>query len=553
MKKLLSIIMSIIALFGACSFVGCGSNLVKDDKTINIALNKAGYGVAWMERIIEKFESLYEDEGYKVNLLPPSAEYKAPGVLTEMRNYTAGDCADLYFVEGMYVKDAIDPTYGVCVESLNDVFNAGAINFDGSIEETKIKDLPSSSMYRYLNTDMDNQDEYYSFLYYASPTGLVCNTKVLNDYGYTELPRTTDQLFAIYDGIYKGTNGKAGSKESGVYPVTWAGDNAYGYSYAAFMNQFASMLGHKGFEDFFTLDYTKEDIYNGYNAYKDVERELTATLKDFIHTYDVMYSYVGSPTQRHDAAHAQLITGKAAFMSDGSYFFNECKANFGDKLGDVRFFPIPMISELGVMLKLDGSGSDRKKCDEILSYLCDCFDSGMNQAQMKDAASEKFPSVTFTDKQIQRIWEARGTVVQNLQGHAYIIKNSKVKDIAVLFLRMLASKDAAKLMFESCMPNAYNPVRETSSKYAFINDVAIHSSQINKSVFLSLQYGVREELRIDMLGFTTSLLCAEVTGAIGVEKDVSLRDYDKWAKYFYDKIYKNVEKNWVDRAKNAGY
>ncbi len=554
MKKGLAIALCVVLAAGSFSIAGCGkNNMVKDGKTINVKLFKGGYGTAWFEGIAEKFETLYAEEGYKVNLIDPSNSYAGNTILNELRNYKNGDAADLYIVEGVYVRDVIDATYGVCVENLNDVYNSGAISFDGTVSETPIKDMEGAKKYQYMLTDPLDSNEYYSYQWYASTSGLVCNQKVLADYGFDYLPRTTDEMFEMYDAIYYGANGKQGSKQSGVYPVTWAGENAYGYAYAAFMNQFASMLGHSGWDDFFTLDHLRDDIENGYKYYEEIQPELTAALESFIQTYDVVYSAVGSSNQKHDMAHAQLITGSAAFMTDGSYFYNEVKANFSQYLPNMRIISYPMISEFGVMLKLDGSGNDAAKCDDILSYLCQCFDEGMEQAEMKAAAKEKFPDVTLTDEQIQKVWEARGLQYQSLQGQAYIAKNSEVKDITALLLRMMASEDAANLMQESCLPSAYITPSATDYKNPFIGDVMRISSRSNKTFFLYYPSGLRYETAIETLGFTSSMLVSEVTGTIGVVTDPADRDYRYWADFFYNKINKNIKDNWASRMTIAGY
>ena len=252
-------------------------------------------------------------------------------------------------------------------------------------------------------------------------------------------------------------------------------------------------------------------------------------------------------------AHAQLITGSAAFMTDGSYFYNEVKANFSQYLPNMRMISYPMISEFGVMLKLDGSGSDTAKCDDILSYLCQCFDEGMEQAAMKEAAKEKFPDVTLTDEQIQKVWEARGLQYQSLQGQAYIAKNSEVKDIAALLLRMMASQDAANLMQESCLPSSYIEPSTTDYKNPFIGDVMRMSSRSNKTFFLYYPRGLRYETAVETLGFTSAMLVSEVTGTIGVVTDPAERNYREWADFFYNKINKNIKDNWASRMAIAGY
>ena len=110
---------------------------------------------------------------------------------------------------------------------------------------------------------------------------------------------------------------------------------------------------------------------------------MTAALEAFIHQYDTIYSYVGSTTQKHDQAHAQLIMGKAAFMADGGYFFNEVKTNFSNFLPNMRIIKQPTVSALGTIMKLDWTGNDKEKCEEILA-LC-AFSGGTGVSRLSFA------------------------------------------------------------------------------------------------------------------------------------------------------------------------
>ncbi|MBQ4053070.1 MAG: hypothetical protein IJD33_01890, partial [Clostridia bacterium] len=51
--------------------------VIVDGKTVNIRMTKAGNGVEWAYILAEKFEKVYAEEGYKVNILEPSADMSA--------------------------------------------------------------------------------------------------------------------------------------------------------------------------------------------------------------------------------------------------------------------------------------------------------------------------------------------------------------------------------------------------------------------------------------------------------------------------------------------
>ena len=557
-KKVLSAVLCCSTLVGGMAGAACGSGgnkVIVDGKTINVRLVNAGYGSAWFEKIAEKFEALYAEEGYKVNLLEPDNSFQGQTALNEMRLDYDLNQIDLYLTSGCYVYQVLDKTFGECVENLNDVYNQGAINFDGSVEATPIKDTEGAQMYKYLLVNPDKPDDYYRFQYFVAPQGLVCNQKVLKDYGFDYLPVTTDELFEMYDAIYYGANGKEGTSKTGVYPQTWAQANAYSYPYYNFLDQFGSMLGYEGWANFFSLDHLRngDTIDNAGDYYATLEPELKAALEAFIHQYDTMYSYVGSTTQKHDMAHAQIVTGKAAFMADGGYFYNEVKTNFANFLPNMRIIKQPTASALGTILKLDGSGNNKEKCEEILAFCCRAVDDGADQATLKTLAEAQFPGVTFTDEQMRRIYEARTLYSVSLQADGYIAKGSIMKEQASLLLRMMASSDAAELMAEYCMPHAYNPVENIETDYEFVSDVNRMVARTKSFTFNNYKLGLRNETNLGVCGSMGLNLCTKIMADIGVVNDPNERNYATLAQGYYDDVKTYVNNNWATLLKNAGY
>ena len=150
MKRILAGTLCGVSLFGCLTATACGDQVITDGKTINVRMVNAGYGSAWFEEIAEKFELLYAEEGYKVNLLEPENSLQAQTALNEMRLDYDMQKIDLYFTAGVYVESVLDKNFGDCAEEITDMYSQGAINFDGSVEETAIKDTAGGSTYSYL-------------------------------------------------------------------------------------------------------------------------------------------------------------------------------------------------------------------------------------------------------------------------------------------------------------------------------------------------------------------------------------------------------------------
>ncbi|MBQ8229270.1 MAG: hypothetical protein IJZ32_01080 [Clostridia bacterium] len=554
-KKLMALLLSASTL-GACvaGAAGCGGNkasgVVSDGKTVNVAVVSGGYGTTWLNKLAEKFEAVYAAEGYKINVLTPRNNLKNDTALSEMR-LGSKTGVDLYLTAGVYLDAALDEDYGVCVENLNDVYNNGAINFDGSVEETPIKDKTSADQHYLLKEG----DDWYKFHYYTAPLGLVANVKVLADYGITELPRTTNELFEMYDAIYYGANGKEGTKKTNVYPTVWAGENAYGYPYNPFLDHYAQLMGNERFEnDFFNLNSVLEleDMSKGYELF--CNDYLKECIEVFVHQNDVMYSVLGSASQKHDQAHAQLIRGNAAFMSDGAYFFNEVRANFSTRLNDIRFCQTPMISYLGVDLKLDGSGADEAKCDDILSYMTKLVDEGKTNAEIETMTETQFSGVDITAEQVARVVDARNVNGTSYQADGYITKGSPMADVAELFLRMMASEDAAELWSEYGLMSAYDQSDKTEYDYAFLKDVADIHNTTTKKIFYSSTYGLRKEMGTTVgFGDFSASMVTSITADIGVVEDPRDRDYAALATTLCEKNLTKIQTvwpTWLETAQN---
>lgn len=545
MKRMAALTLCAVAATGMMGFSGCGDvrGVVKDSKTLNIKMMNAGYGQAWLLEIAQKFEALYAEEGYKVNALKPQEGYQGATALSEM-GLGAETGIDLVLTAGVYPEDVAQGTYADSAVTLNDVYDSKPINFDGTEGETTIKELGAGNARR-----LKYNGDYYDFYWYGSPSGMVVNKKVLEGYNVTEMPRTTNELLEIYDTMI------AQSAKTGVYPVTWAGDNAYGYALNPLYTHTAQMMGVEAYDDFFALDsVVNEDgsvKADGWKIYQN--EDFKPILQTLTQLYDALYSYPGSETQKHDVAHSQVMMGRAAFMFDGSYFYNEVKANFGSKLDDIDFIRTPVISELGVKLKLDGSGADKAKCDEILSYMIKAVDKNKTLEQIKISTETQF-SVTLTADQVARVWEARRTSYTNFQADAYVIKGTGKEDIAKLFLRMLASEDAAETQVKYGMPNAYTKVAVPTDQKQFLQSVYTIR---NESEYLasSVMYvdSVRKGANIFLIFGEMASLVRDINASIGVPSNgLSGRDYVAIANTYYNKMVASAQKDWKSRITEQG-
>lgn len=480
MRKLFRNIVGILLTATMVTAVSaCNSNpgVVQDGKTVNVKVYKGGYGTTWLYQLKEKFENVYKDEGYKINILTPDNSLEGNAVLSEMRVGYDKTGVDLYFTQNVSVANVTDAEYGICAEEITDMYADPAVSFDGTEEEKPIGEKLSSFFDDMVKAP--GEDKYYGYVWANSPCGLVVNTKVLDTYGL-EIPVTTDELFECYDAIYNGNGTIGGSSSTKVYPFAWGGNNSYGYALYALYPYVAQILGQEEFDKFINMqegeEPTDEDIEYGYRRYEN--EWLYSAVEILQKQYNTMTSVPGSINDTHDKAHYNVITGKAAFTVDGDFFFNEVKANYSTYLNDITFVNIPINSALGVKLQLDGSGTDEARCDELLSFAIKLCDEGKTAEEIISEAGTKMGAV-LTTEQMSAIMDARSVYYEKASHTAYITKDSPNADIAKLFLRMMSSDDFGALFNEtSNASNPYAEVNEIASDYAFTNGV---SAVVNRS------------------------------------------------------------------------
>ena len=211
------------------SILGCGKNggnIVRNDRTINVKAYKGGYGTTYLYSLAEKFEEAYKEQGYKVNIIKPSADMTGAMAAREMYDVN-GDWADIYFAPlamtrtGVYGPDYTNNGENPLFADITDtVWNKPAIGFDGKEEDVNI-----SEKYNF-SAGADEQFCIYKDRVYCLSGGMsvgafIVNTKKLAKYGFTELPKTSNELFEMFEAIQAGTN-------KNIKPLTYIGSqNGY--------------------------------------------------------------------------------------------------------------------------------------------------------------------------------------------------------------------------------------------------------------------------------------------------------------------------------------
>ena len=442
--KIIVALMAAITVFS--SFAACGDDIVRDEKTIYVKATLGGYGSSYLTALANQFEKTYEAEGYKVKVLTPSSTLQGTVAIQDMYS---DDYADVYFTSGVKLGDVVNgPDYGTLVADItDDVWNKPAIDFSGNEEQSLIKDklqIEDNAEWSEVN------GRRYSLHGNNSIGGLIVNFTKLQKYGITDLPKTTDEMFAAFDAILNGANGMKASSVTNIYPLTFLGGQN-GYHNHLVFTWFAQYSGAEAYEEAWSWDDLKNVTDADVAAAKIVSGDgINEMLKAVYKTYDSAYVAKGSSSNTISMAHSKIMNDKegAVFMTDGDWAYNEIFTDYAATISDLRFINVPVISALGV--KLFGE----EKGEEYLRYIIDKTDEGKSCEEIVSALKTDKNADVASEKVLE-VMKARGVYCSRSKGAGNVFISNKTAnaDICYKFLRMYASEDAAGLILKES--NAY--------------------------------------------------------------------------------------------------
>ena len=554
MKKAISLLLSLATVFGMSTLGACATttggnnNVVVDDKTINVRLYKAGYGDTFLYKFKEKFEEVYAAEGYKMNILNPTYDSMGPLMVQEMARGYDNTNIDLYITAGIKPNMVSDlGEYGEVAEDLTEtVYNQSVIGYDKAEAAGTIKGMVEDTyLMPYVTAD---NGKMYGFCWTQASAGMVVNMKKLETYGYTELPRTTKEMFSMFDKIYET------SETTNTYPITYNLSNLSGgasnYQDTAF-HTWLAQFGVEEFNEFATMQTkngsTRVDLEDGTEVFKN--ENIKTCLKAFAQLMDSKYAAYGSATQDLDQAQGLIMKSSAkgnnaVFMPNGDWFLNEIKANYAN-LDDIDFMNFPVISDIGV--KYFGVNTkyalNDDKCDELLSYICKLVDENKTISEMKSAVlAEK--QIELDDSDIQAIASIRGlTYSRGADMVAYVTKGSTKKDICSLVLRMMASEDYAKTFVEySNVSTPYAKVR-SQSNYKFVQSTNALTSNNYYDAVTFLVSGLRYDVMKTFDSFP------EIDN-LPLTAHNNVKSYDAFAESIYNDGITKITALWTEYKKN---
>ena len=557
------------ASIATCGFTACNKTEVVSAETIVVKCVEAGFGTDWLYELKSKFEEAYAEEGYKVKIMTPSRAMSGETVIRDLYLGHAKSQTDLYITADIKIdKVGVNSDYqkALAADIREYVYNKPAISYSGEEESVLISDKLSADIVPFVT---DSEGVMYGFNWVQSSGGLVVNTRKLAKYNL-EIPKTTNEMFDCFDKIYCGYNGVANSVKSGTYPMTYVtGTNGQGYT-VCFLNTLMAQYDPNFYEQFWSLQTTGENgevvamTDNGYEVFNN--ETVYEMLKVAYRTFDKNIAAPGSISQELNQAQTKMMTDKngAVFMFNGDWMLNENKLTYEEELPDIDFVNYPVISALGI--KLFGAGTVYNKseaeCDELLSYIIGLVDENKNiEDIIADVQENK--GVELAEADAKEVARARGVSYSRGVEHiGFMTADTPKKEIASLFLRMMASDDFGKSF--SVLGNGSTPYYaqiNTTSGYKFVENASKIVANQYFSLISAASQGYRKQVlktnsifmsQTHIPTYISSNSTASIYNRAGEKNGNGVEVYDTVAKSLQTSEYTFVKNNWSQYKKQAG-
>lgn len=544
MKKckriLIGLLASLLMVVWSAGAVGCNK---KDDspETLEIYIEKMGYGVDWLDDIIEAFkqEQWVKDKYPNLNIPKPEARVNQGSATQRVIAGAKSNTADLLFgtttaTGWIYRSDEESSNF----EELSDVYNSEVPGETGVIFKEKM--LPSIRSWveqpdlSKADTDPDAK-VYHVFPWINGYIGMLYNKdnldKLLGKDNYT-MPRTTDEWMEMVRSIIKVQKDKGldNTDDAFINPFIYAPVMYWGASVSTWWAQYETRSGYEKY-------FLGTARINGRDQLSPKVLEQKGKLRSF----QTIESFVGAPgidgeagteeiydkvdedsfkaQNTFDRIQVKYINGQGVFMPNGDWFDLEMRnAVEAGKGSNITYMQLPIISAVSEKLSYykvgdtvfdknaDGTTKEgdatRKVYDELLRKLVDHVDGKCDKDEVEALYTAKGKSIDRLDADIAHIHEARHLMAP-VEGHeAFIPSYATAKDVAKDFLRFMATDKAIRIFAEStkgCSTAfSYDVIAQNPDLYDTFTDIQKQRLSMVQNGGISMP--VKASYRLAMLG-----------------------------------------------------
>lgn len=455
-KKVISIILASITMCATGFTMGCGGT-ADGNQDLEIYALVQGYGMEPIQTLVNEFQKQdWVKEKYpdlSIKLETDDITGQSNKKLAAGAKYNTTDI----LVGGWQLETQWDGAKKGAIENITEsVYNQEVPGEPGVKFADKM--LPA-----YLQAAAHAPESWVTPNYYRVPmvagvTGIIYNETILNKLGL-DVPLTTDEL--VEQCAYISNNNTSDYSE-GYAIMTNAKD---GYWHEMFSTWWAQYSGNQKYTDFYYGlygDVQSSDVYKDQGRLEALKvfEEIFSPRKevsDFKYnetkpTYKYVYPFANEASTDYMVVQSAFLGGKGVFHANGDWFETEMhiyREDYEKKGYDYtfKFMRYPIISSIIDTLP-DKSVAD----DNELRALVKAIDAG-NKALESEGYS-------VTEKDYNRVKEARCLVPVRNGGGARIPTYASAKEVAIDFLRFIATDIAQEALIKNafglCRPFKYD-------------------------------------------------------------------------------------------------
>ena len=471
MKRVLATAFALTLTAGSMTLASCGDKVQDDNQTLEIFIENYGYGYSWLNEQIELFkEQDWVKEKYP-NLNIPEIAYNSESSYAANKIISGknSNSVDLFFsvapAAGYYAKT--DNSGALYFEDLTSFYDSKIPGEDKTVKEKMLGDLVTMQHIE----KFDGTKTYYAVPWVDGWMGIMYNKTLVDQYlgADYQLPRTTKEFLQMTTDI-KAKNTKSGSGKAATPFVT---SSKVSYWTEILVTWWAQYEGVNGYNNF----------WNGVNDLGERSSEVFAQ-KGRLRSLETLESLIGVKANNNHAevntleftsAQAKLLLGEGVMMPNGDWFESEMRETAAENPYnyDITFMRVPVISS--IVEKLEYRNGTEYMSDETLATIIGAIDEG------KDYAGTKAIVNGLSEKDYNKLVEARKVIYKNKGHEAFIPSYATAKDLAKDFLLFMATDVACENFIKvtnGCgVPYAYDVQTKNATLYNSLP--LMHKDRIN--------------------------------------------------------------------------
>ena len=402
--------------------------------TLNISAVNAGYGLTWLQPALDAFKELdWVKEKYARLEIAPYVESDIETQLADITEATPN--YDLFITVhtlNSQVEKQVNSEY--VIRDLTDVADCVVPCEDVTLRE-KMNASEARSM---VLTGRGGKEFISSIPWNSGMESLLYNetrlNRLLGDNAPTEMPRTTDELIQLM----KDLNAVMPESETDQPLVITASARCMGILNTWWMQY----EGIEAYENYYNLVDENGDLSSSVFAQQGRLRSLQV-YEDMLQykSIEENLAYVSPYAELANQQNRFCMGSQGVFTMNGDYFYNNCVKPTLSARQTIRFMQPPIISSIV------------EKCEEVdndekLSFLVKCIDEEKDFEATATAYSGEFGD-DLPEDDYDTIYAARHVAMKYMGHTMYVREGSDAEDVAIDFIRFLATDEGNKLVMDS--------------------------------------------------------------------------------------------------------